>query len=131
MEGVDAMNSKEYFISVCESNGVDWKKNFVLSYSNSGKRNSYYCTSDPYARTPDHKYVIKCFKDQNLYLAWNLSDKQKQSVFCLLRKDVEIIPGSIYNAQKGKEFRHGERDIVLCFDCTGIVDFLMLVKNAE
>lgn len=120
------MNSLEYFITCCENKGLKANSIFAFSHSNSGKKLRYECHNNHLSRKASQQYVVKCFNDQDLYLAWKLDTRcvNTKNLFSILKKNVNVVDNSVCVVKKHIEFAWNETENVYCFNKTGIDEFL-------
>lgn len=121
-------------------------KNFLGVCENEGILQEWFCVSDTRESTvfkkvyicqvggklcPCHKYVIKYFPQDTLFICWNAQIKNRKNYRLQKKKAIESLEYNKLIAQKGIEFAWGEQEDVYVFNMQDINRFTNFIKNLE
>jgi len=123
------MNGKELFKKYCTELGIDCDTFFKLGNQNPKITNRYVYKNSYLSRKESQLFAINYFKNDNIYIAWNLKEKKAstKSSFILLKNKIKFaFQEEVLRISKGIEYTSWDQEIAFVFQPTGIKNFLIL-----
>ena len=126
---------KEIFQTCCDELGINFEEVFCYgrgnTYYSKGKRNPRYEFKPTIDQLlPNHKYALKYFKTEEMFLCWDLDSIPKRSIFSADKDEalntLELLKSSF---KKGIEFSFGEKEDVYVITKESAMDFLKFLKE--
>ena len=124
----------EYFLDCCKQLGINFEDVFCYgrggTYYTSGNSQRYVFQTSNTQLQPKHKYVVKYFAEDEIYLCWNREHKAKRTTFSATRKSVlEALEFMQTSFKKGVEFRNSTQEKVYALKEDDVMDFLKYLQT--
>lgn len=125
---------KKIFETCCNNLGINFEEVFCYGKGNTfsvdGNIQRYVFQTTKTQLKPKHKYVVKYFAKEEMYLCWSREHKEKRTKFSATRRSVlEALEFTQLSFEKGVEFRNGTQEKVYAFKKENVIDFLKYLQE--